>query len=36
MIWKCQIYLTGKSDVTNNVIATGESITGKPANRKYQ
>ena len=36
MIWKYQILLTGKSDVTNNVIATGESITGKPANRKYQ
>ena len=24
----------GKADVTNNVIATGESITGKPATRK--
>ena len=36
MIWKYQIQLTGKSDVSNNVIATGESITGKPANRKYQ
>ena len=34
MIWKYQILPTGKSDVTNNVIATGESITGKPANRK--
>ena len=34
MIWKYQIQLTGKSDITNNVIATGENITGKPANRK--
>ena len=36
MIWKYQILLTGKSDISNNIIATGESITGKPANRKYQ
>ena len=36
MIWKYQILLTGKNDVSNNVIATGESITGKPATRKYQ
>ena len=34
MIWKYQIQLIGKSDISNNVIATGESITGKPANRK--
>lgn len=34
MIWKYQILLIGKSDVTNNVIATGESITGKLGNRK--
>ena len=34
MIWKYQILLIGKSDITNNVIAAGESITGKPANRK--
>ena len=34
MIWKCQILLTGKSDVSNNITATGENITGKPGNRK--
>ena len=34
MIWKYQILLIGKSDVTNNVIVIGESITGKPGNRK--
>ena len=36
MIWKCQIQLIGKSDISNNIIAIGESITGKPATRKYQ
>ena len=34
MIWKYQILLTGKNDVSNNVIATGEKIIGKPGNRK--
>ena len=34
MIWKYQILLTGKNDVSNNVIATGENIIGKPGNRK--
>ena len=31
MIWKCQIYLTGKSDVTNSVTASGSSFTGNSA-----